>query len=756
MAEEATSLKWSSQLAVTPALRTPKLPGDKILLPQSALEQLLAAAPVVETPSSDYSRNSARAYTPGFDPFNPYTFAAEARARARAAALDSDALVSRQPQLPHPLTFRIVNPRNGRVINAGIREFSAAEGEVSLSGFLREALGVEEEDKGEAPTVTVQARSLPKGTYVRLRPLEAGYDPEDWKALLERHLRENFTTLTTGEVLEIRGGAGHGDFKFLVDKLRPEGDGICIVDTDLEVDIEPLSEEQALETLRRRQAKAARAPGTREGSSIGGAVMQGQETRGQVRRGEYVDYELREWDRDDGIQVELEAADGVDLDILLSPLSARQRARPRIDEYVFADLSTSSSKRIRLERTNIELADAEALYVSVHAFTPPDSGNDAGGPPVQYSLRIVKTSQAESSETQKESAPLAAEDEVECKNCHQLVPKRTLFLHENFCLRNNVFCPKCGGVFQKSSAEWQNHWHCEEHPEVHGNDTSSRAKHTYVSHTRHNCASCGHEAPTLPALAQHRTTLCPGKLILCQFCHLLVPQQGEGDPDPTDPEVLLSGLTPHELIDGGRTTECHLCGRITRLRDMKAHLAHHNLERLSRKPPAICANRNCGRTLSGGKTANDSSNPLGLCSICFGPLYANVYDPDGKALRRRVERRYLTQLLSGCGKPFCRNTQYCKTAAASAPSDSSSRPPSTTAGILPYIRPLVTNPQENGYWFCVDEISQTRRRLADMLAAEGVYELAWCVAAVEAAGGQLDRAREWLSSWAVRKDENKN
>ena len=43
-----------------------------------------------------------------------------------------------------------------------------------------------------------------------------------------------------------------------------------------------------------------------------------------------------------------------------------------------------------------------------------------------------------------------------------------------------------------------------------------------------------------------------------------------------------------------------------------------------------------------------------------------------------------------------------------------------------------------------------------MLAAEGVYELAWCVAAVEAAGGQLDRAREWLSSWAVRKDEKKN
>ena len=36
-----------------------------------------------------------------------------------------------------------------------------------------------------AQSVTVHSKQLPKGTFVKLRPLEAGYDPEDWKALLE-------------------------------------------------------------------------------------------------------------------------------------------------------------------------------------------------------------------------------------------------------------------------------------------------------------------------------------------------------------------------------------------------------------------------------------------------------------------------------------------------------------------------------------------------------------------------------------------
>ena len=72
-------------------------------------------------------------------------------------------------------------------------------------------------------------------------------------------------------------------------------------------------------------------------------------------------------------------------------------------------------------------------------------------------------------------------------------------------------------------------------------------------------------------------------------------------------------------------------------------------------------------------------------------------------------------------------------------------------------------------YFCTDETSQTRKAVADMLAAEsggagtGVgagagaggkgYGVEWCVAAVEAGGGDLDKAREWLRNWAPKTGE---
>jgi len=113
------SLTWSAQLHVAPQSRTKRLQGDKITLPQSALEGLLAAAPVVAV-----QNGVSRHYTPNFDPFNQYSFAAERHAR--------DVFAEQQHQLPHPLTFRLVNSNNRRVVYAGIREFSAEEGEIGL------------------------------------------------------------------------------------------------------------------------------------------------------------------------------------------------------------------------------------------------------------------------------------------------------------------------------------------------------------------------------------------------------------------------------------------------------------------------------------------------------------------------------------------------------------------------------------------------------------------------------------------------
>lgn len=788
--DEHVSLDWSAQFHVAPASH--QLPGDKLLLPPSALEQLLAAAPLVTTESS-----SNHALTSTFDPYNPYSFAAERDARLADAQLRE-----RHHQLPHPLTFRLVNPDNGKVVYAGIREFSAEDGQVVLSKFLRESLGLaaeetpsssgnnSDEDESRAKNtedassnresrqkITVHSRQLPKGTFVKLRPLEAGYDPEDWKALLEQHLRSNFTTLTNGEIIEIPTGRRNGQkrevFRFLIDGFQPDGEGICVVDTDLEVDIEPLNEEQARETLKRIFEKKQRAPGTSGGSSPGGTLDLMKVVEGQVLDGEYVDFEIPSWMRSQGLEIELSGVDPEDeVDLYVNPFGPRQRAKPRADEFVFGDTTSTYPKRIRLQPTNVELEDAESLMVSVHAYASSDA-EDSSKLPRRFKIRAAPYDPKDLLETPNGVSNSAAPpnpDDVQCKNCLQWVPQRTLFLHENFCLRNNTVCPKgCGQVFQKRSDAFQNHWHCPQDT-FWGNTPLSRAKHDDLYHTSHACESCDRTFTSLAQLAQHKTSVCPQKLILCQFCHLVVPQ--EGDPDEPNAEALLSGLTPHELADGARTTECHLCNKIVRLREMAIHLKHHDLEKLSRPSPRLCRNINCGRTLDGANNTGDTragtrmgrgpGNDIGLCGVCFGPLYVSMNDPDGKALRRRVERRYLSQLLTGCGKASCRN-EYCKTGRTNMGIQPASV---STKDALPLIKPLLEklpvregDTPETPLHFCTDESSQQRRKLAEMLAAEGDvsgkggYGLEWCVAALEAEGGDVDKARLWLRGWAPQRTE---
>jgi hypothetical protein len=777
MATESVSLSWSAPFAVAPVSRTTKnLHGDKILLPPSALEQLLAASTVTVDVSNHHQ-------TP-FDPFNPYSLAAARQERSQWR--------DTQQQLPHPLTFRLVNPQNGNVVHAGIREFSAEDGEIGLSPFLREALGLgnrqekangslqqtkvaagavedpidltaEDEDTimEESERIVVHAKQLPKGTYVRLRPLEAGYNPEDWKALLERHLRDNYTTLTNGEILTVPGDRATkaGEFRFLIDKFAPEGDGICVVDTDLEVDIEALNEDQARETMKQIMSKSQRAPGTAEGSSPGGVLDIWNAAAGQVLEGEYVDYQIPSWDRSAGVEVELTLEDDEEIDLFVSPLAARQRAKPRDDEHVFGDFtSNTTSKVIRLHESNVELEGAEALFISVYGSKTTEESIHSH--PRHFSIRVRSIDKSQPSATPDAVMETHGSDEEQCKNCHQWVPSRTMILHTNFCLRNNILCPHCEKVFKKGSPEWVAHWHCP-HDDANGNSSATLAKHNRVFHSNFLCPACEYTGSSLPGLARHRTTLCPGKIILCQFCHLSVPQ--EGDPFNPSADALLSGLTEHELADGARTTNCHLCNAIVRLRDMNTHLKHHDLSRQSKPLPRICRNINCGRTLDGvgkngdvGKGARMGQGPgneLGLCSICFGPLYVSMHDPEGRAMKRRIERRYIGQLIQGCGKSWCANA-FCKLGRQHTDLGPKNEL-ITTKEALPMLKPLMDAlPNlQSPIHFCVDEGSQKRRKLAEMLSAEGEYELEWCVAACEAENGDLDSGRGWLRDWAPKLGE---
>jgi hypothetical protein len=403
--------------------------------------------------------------------------------------------------------------------------------------------------------------------------------------------------------------------------------------------------------------------------------------------------------------------------------------------------------------------------VSVRAYSDAEDIQDdsaSRGPPKSFSIRVIPFDPSAGEDVSQSSNSPPNPEDVQCKNCHQWVPQRTLILHENFCLRNNILCPKgCDQVFQKRSEAWQDHWHCP-HDSAYGNTPLSKSQHDHMSHTPQTCPSCDRSYSSITALATHRTSICPGKIILCQFCHLEVPQ--EGDPDEPNHEAMLSGLTPHELADGGRTTECHLCDKIVRLRDMRVHLANHELEKNNRPEPRLCRNVLCGRTLdgtshngdtrAGTRMGNGPGNDVGLCNTCFGPLYVAMYDPESKALRRRIERRYLTQLVTGCGKKWCKN-EFCKTGRQNLGIEGTV----TMKDALPMIKPHLEGLNNSALplHFCTDEGSQRRKGLAELMAAETglkgeIYSLEWCTAALEAEAGDLDKARAWLKGWAPMKN----
>lgn len=728
--DELPALKWHGSFAILPAEASSgnKLDGDKIILPQSALEQLLSAS--------------------------------------ASQAIMQDSYTTPSSQLPNPLTFRLVNPATNKAVYAGIREFSAPEGTVLLSPYLLSALELAtNQDAAEksssasaSPTqLEVHAASLPKGTYARLRPLEAGYNPDDWRPLLERQLRQNFTSLTKNATMRVHGVRGEV-FKLLVDKLLPEVDGVCVVDTDLEVDIEALDEEQARETLRKVINTDRQANG--HGDSKGGTIDIWKSVSGQVSSGGYVDYTLPSWDRSQPLRIILsDMSDPDQLDLVVSPKSNYQRAPPRNTEHVFSTFDSFgdfTTKVIVISPTNVEMEKAESMQISVYAY--PDPTVTAASTTTQYTLSaqismdIDDSKDAGNTANEEEHGP----DEVQCFNCHQWVPKQSLVLHESFCRRNNIVCPKCQAVFKKGSDGFNNHWHCE-HDEASGSTGFSKRKHDDIFHGEWLCTACSFQTNSLPDLARHRSTVCPGKIILCQFCHLEVPQ--EGDPFNPSAEVMLSGLTAHELADGARTTECHLCDKIIKLKDMQTHLRHHELDKVGKAKPPICRNENCGRTRYGvgsrGQVRHlaapdvQQGADIGLCSLCFGPLYVSMHDPDGKALRRRIERRYLTQLMTGCRKALCHN-EWCKTGRANAGLEAKG---ASAAAALPLVKPLVATCLEADapMYFCVDELSQTARALAGMIASEGVWDLEWCVAAAESEKANADKMREWLQAWAPRR-----
>ena len=123
-----------------------------------------------------------------------------------------------------------------------------------------------------------------------------------------------------------------------------------------------------------------------------------------------------------------------------------------------------------------------------------------------------------------------------------------------------------------------------------------------------------------------------------------------------------------------------------------------------------------------------------------------MHDPTYTKLQSRLERKLLTQLMSGCGQSHCSNTPYCATALGRTVSMNEA---------LKVVKPQVDGMLHSTTQFhiCVDEAVQRKAFLAGMITAERVYSMEWARKAVEEAKGDLSKARSWLEQNGRRMDE---
>jgi hypothetical protein len=246
--------------------------GDKLFLPPSALESLLS-----QTSANDDHFNSMT---------NP--FASNGYAPAQMSTL------------PSPITFEIRNVKLRNIVYGGVKEFSAEEGIVHMPQWMQRSLGLELGD-----TVALRLKELPKGQWARLRPISSDYkEIMDYRAALESYLRANYNTLTAGEILDIKYGSNR--YQFLVDDLKPEK-AVCVTDTDMEIDIEPLEQGSTL-----AHVQAAHTNGASPGSStaIDQSFTLDRTVDGTVEEDQYIYFELKLDGVDSDLDLALETTQG--------------------------------------------------------------------------------------------------------------------------------------------------------------------------------------------------------------------------------------------------------------------------------------------------------------------------------------------------------------------------------------------------------------------------------------------------------------
>uniref|UniRef100_A0AAV1UFS4 Ubiquitin fusion degradation protein n=1 Tax=Peronospora matthiolae TaxID=2874970 RepID=A0AAV1UFS4_9STRA len=133
--------------------------------------------------------------------------------------------------IEYPMLFRVTNEGVERSSHCGVLEFSAPEGSCYMPYWMMQNLFVK-----EGGILNVQNVSLPKATFVKLRPQSQDFlDISNPRAVLEGSLR-TFSCMTVGDTICLK--YNNKNYMLDVREVKP-APAACIIETDCEVDFEP-------------------------------------------------------------------------------------------------------------------------------------------------------------------------------------------------------------------------------------------------------------------------------------------------------------------------------------------------------------------------------------------------------------------------------------------------------------------------------------------------------------------------------------
>lgn len=140
-------------------------------------------------------------------------------------------LCAKQMQMPY--IFRISSHGGISYTHAGVQEFTTEQQYIILPEWMYEQLAL------DSSPIDVAYVSLPKGRFIKLLPQSRDFlDIENPKIELEKSLR-NYQVLSAGDTISLYFESEFKNIMFTVTEIDPPGEGISIVDTDLEVDFLP-------------------------------------------------------------------------------------------------------------------------------------------------------------------------------------------------------------------------------------------------------------------------------------------------------------------------------------------------------------------------------------------------------------------------------------------------------------------------------------------------------------------------------------